>query len=317
MNFYDILCINNNASKNDIRKAYSKLVKKYHPDKTNEPDAKEKFQEIQTAYEILYDDEKRKQYDSMTIEERLHVYDLIKQYFTDIKPQYFHFYDSVVNFIYEKEEDAFKNDINNFNIRNIFTRIVDKIKNESIVKNITKNSYKNYIDITENNTTINISLKDRYESLFKYGKVITDNNINEYIIPIYENTFVINDPVKGVFNLTINTEQDKNFSLINNYDLLHIKKISLSQYIYGGKIKIYLPNGEINTFDFDSCLEKKPVFVLNKKGLPKIVNGVEDRGDLYIYLTIEGINSINEDDVSQTYAKTIEETIKLLFPPIE
>lgn len=325
MNFYDILGISNNASKKDIKKAYLILAKKYHPDKSNDPDSKEKFQEIHTAYEILYDDDKRKEYDAMSIEERLQVYDLIKQYFTDIKPQYSQFYNSIVNFIYEKQEDEFKNDINNFNIKNIFTRILDKIKNESIIKNINKTSNKDYIDIVDNKYSLTVPLKDRYENLFKYINILTSNNPIEYIIPLYEKNFTINDPEKGTIYIDINIEKDMNYSILNDFDLLHIKKISLSQYIYGGKIKLYLLNGESINFEFDSCLEKKPIFVIEKKGLLKLDtstddnkdNCIETRGDLYVYLTIEGINSINEDEISQTYSQTIEETIKLLFPAIE
>ena len=57
---YDILGLDSNASANDIRKAYRKLVAKHHPDKGGD---KEKFQELQNAYEILSDEEQRKTYD--------------------------------------------------------------------------------------------------------------------------------------------------------------------------------------------------------------------------------------------------------------
>ena len=62
--FYEVLGLAKNASKEDIRKAYRKLAMKYHPDRN--PDSKEaedKFKEVKEAYEILYDDEKRSAYD--------------------------------------------------------------------------------------------------------------------------------------------------------------------------------------------------------------------------------------------------------------
>ena len=62
--FYEVLGLVKNASKEDIRKAYRKLAMKYHPDRNpDSKEAEEKFKEVKEAYEILYDDEKRSAYD--------------------------------------------------------------------------------------------------------------------------------------------------------------------------------------------------------------------------------------------------------------
>ena len=61
--YYEILGVNNNASKDEIKKVYRKLALKYHPDKNPSKDAEEKFKEISEAYAVLYDDEKRRLYD--------------------------------------------------------------------------------------------------------------------------------------------------------------------------------------------------------------------------------------------------------------
>ncbi|MDR1384986.1 MAG: DnaJ domain-containing protein [Planctomycetaceae bacterium] len=62
--FYKTLEVSKNATAEEIKKAYRKLARKYHPDlNPDDPKAKEKFQKLQEAYDVLSDAEKRKQYD--------------------------------------------------------------------------------------------------------------------------------------------------------------------------------------------------------------------------------------------------------------
>ena len=63
--YYKILGVARNASEEEIKKAYRKLARKYHPDVSKEADAKEKFQDVAEAYETLRDKEKRAAYDSL------------------------------------------------------------------------------------------------------------------------------------------------------------------------------------------------------------------------------------------------------------
>jgi molecular chaperone DnaJ len=61
--YYEVLGVSKTASKDEIKAAYRKLAKQYHPDLNHSPDAPKKFEEVQEAYDVLYDDNKRKQYD--------------------------------------------------------------------------------------------------------------------------------------------------------------------------------------------------------------------------------------------------------------
>src|ERR1700734_2458158 len=60
---YDVLGVSKTASAAEIKSAFRKLAKKYHPDQSKEPKAKERFAEVGSAYEILGDDKKRKAFD--------------------------------------------------------------------------------------------------------------------------------------------------------------------------------------------------------------------------------------------------------------
>src|SRR5580704_835471 len=63
--YYAILGVDRAAGAEDIKKAYRKLARKYHPDVSKEPNAEEKFKEVQEAYEVLKDDKKRQAYDQL------------------------------------------------------------------------------------------------------------------------------------------------------------------------------------------------------------------------------------------------------------
>ena len=64
-NYYDILGVKKDASDADIKKRYRKLVRQYHPDVSDDPDADTKIAEINNAYETIRDKDKRAEYDAM------------------------------------------------------------------------------------------------------------------------------------------------------------------------------------------------------------------------------------------------------------
>src|SRR3984885_9874207 len=65
--YYKVLGVGKNATEDEIKKAYRKLARKYHPDRNaGDKQAEERFKEISQAHDVLSDAEKRKQYDRGT-----------------------------------------------------------------------------------------------------------------------------------------------------------------------------------------------------------------------------------------------------------
>ena len=63
--YYDVLGVSRSASDEEVRKAFRKLALEYHPDRNKNPDASERFKEVNEAYQVLTDSQKRERYDRL------------------------------------------------------------------------------------------------------------------------------------------------------------------------------------------------------------------------------------------------------------
>ena len=63
--YYEVMDVARDATKDDIKRAFRKLARKYHPDVSEDPDAEERFKEVGEAYAVLKDAEKRAAYDQL------------------------------------------------------------------------------------------------------------------------------------------------------------------------------------------------------------------------------------------------------------
>ena len=157
MNPYKILNLNNNCSKSEIRTAYKKLSLKFHPDKNlkNKKFFNKKFKEISEAYQILYDDDNRKEYD-----ENGNIN--INSYFKDPDK----LFESIFKDINPKLADLLKSTYNSFN------DALNVTKNQNII-NVISNMDKTSI-IKKSSQLLSTYLSD----YFSNEKFIESNNIN-------------------------------------------------------------------------------------------------------------------------------------------
>lgn len=283
-NLYKILELdNNNCSKEDIRKAYYKLSKKYHPDKNNDIDAHEKFNKIHSAYEILINDNLRNEYIKMNdIEKSNFIIILEKILGQEININELNNYGIQLN---KNDLDYLENNFYNFFTRinimellNLFKGIINKKdynnnyseSDNDIYDELTCDYYEQlpiYINsIKKNNLDIKIDLNiniddinDNNKKKIKIKRKINDEIITNTFIfflnkpyIIYYNLGDVNNNNYGnliiKLNLCINcTIGNNNINNIiwNNDSIIIEKNISLFQFMNGIDINFILNNDEL------------------------------------------------------------------------
>ena len=260
MDYYSVLNIERNASEKDIKNAYRKLSMKYHPDRNTNPDANNKFQEINEAHQILSNENKRRQYDMGILDSNsdANIDNILSSLFGNFmgnfpnmnKQPEVHVFTSTNPFAGLHNMNK-SNKIHTFNINSVFeSDIFDNIcENMMNVPTINK-----IVNITMeecyNGSTIALTIERINQTRIKNTtEEITLNvcippgiNNNEEII--LEKQGHIMNTKKGDVNIRIVIDNHAFFER-NNMDLIYKHQITLKEAICGFKFSIEHLNGEM------------------------------------------------------------------------
>lgn len=274
--YYKILGVDKNASQNELKIAYRKLAKQFHPDKNpNNKSAEEKFKQINEAYDVLSNPEKRKKYDHIGSNWNKYQNVNFENAF-DGKFGNFgnfsggNFKQGNINDFSEFFKIFFENDIfkgssfNNFNTN----------QNLDIITNITISKEESVIgtlrDVKVNGERIRIKIRPGIEN----GTVLRIKNKGN----------ISQNGSRGDILVTVLIEKEETSN--QNFDIYINQKINLYTAILGGKINISTPEGKKINLTIPPETENGKTFRLKNLGLSK--NGsLNKKGDLFVKLEIE------------------------------
>jgi DnaJ-class molecular chaperone len=316
MNLYDILEVTTDATQKEIKEAYKKLVKKYHPDKNSDSGAEEKFKEIKSAYEILSDEDRRRNYDFMSTDKQMELYDTFKECFYELAPNYAEIYDGFINKYYG-DEKQFKNDLTAFNVQNIYNTFFSNFQGELEKKLSTEidgipvynsSGEPGNLDIKY---TICTNINEMYNNIYKQIQVNRTSNSTKsiYNIPLIKKNIILhsageidkNGSVGDVIIDIVKLESD--YKIINDHDIIINKYITLHDFLFGSILTITLPNNTNVEHTLENCIDRVPVDTMENMGLPYIKTNYSDyvtikndenilRGNLYIHFMIKDLDKI-------------------------
>jgi DnaJ-class molecular chaperone len=279
INLYELLEIDSNSSKKEIKNAWKKLALKYHPDKNNN-NTSEKFIKIKYAYEILSNDELKNQYDKKFKLKTNKIFDILN------------FKDNIINFFNSTEMEK---------ILKLMTKKKDIISNFFNIS-VELNNFDNFIKkITDIIIIIDFDLRDVWlcnPKIIKYQRY-TKNIFEELIYPIdfeqiYEgegDEIIINNIMyKG--NLTVKINIINTFYFGENYYILDDEL-----YVLINKTRINNNKFQLNFLD-----EKKYKF-----NITKLKNQNKKVGNVYFkkkfgfpkYIS-NNITEINQKNINNT-----------------
>jgi DnaJ-class molecular chaperone len=261
---YDVLGVNHNATKDEIRDAYKQLSIKYHPDKNHSVDTTEKFLQIKSSYEILHSEDLRLKYDNMHNDSKKGFYDII---YNEIK----NYFSQNINLV-----KAHNNELNKLNEIKKSLHIISQV-------NCTlEDQYMDRIFLID----VNRDTKEDIEL-----KVNLRENIS-----IYEGE---GEKIKDIHgDIIIYTVVEKHqIYKQNNFNLYRTIKMNLYEYLYGGIISFIHLDGKEFNYKHNGFIGEK--LVIEQKNMGMIINDMT-RGELFLQIQITDLeNDILKNKIFQ------------------
>jgi len=289
-NLYEILQIKPNASEQEIKKAYYSLSRKYHPDKNPNKDANQRFQEINSAYNMLMDDKIRRNYTQMNEDQKGKFQNILEKLFSgnfniiELKNMGISFSKKDWEYL-EKNYTDFINSLNFKELFELFTKgivppkkpTVNNLCSDSDINCWDESQAEYLFDLPINyqkpnkidiKLVLNLTLNDLIEHNKRKIKVKRnfedENLITNYIFNLKTPFVVFNgggDMDDGYYgNLIIQLNLPKNFYWKENL-IVYEYQISLYQMVYG--LDIILDLGPNTKIEYKNYVPSRDGFLIN------------------------------------------------------
>ena len=287
---YNILQIKPNASEREIKKAYYNLSKKYHPDKNSDADSCRKFQEINSAYNILIDDKTRKNYIQLNQNQKSQFQTMLESIFakkfnlSELK----NFGVSFSNDDWGYLEKNYMNIINSLNFKELFELLTKGIipRKKEMNSFLCSESDVNYWDDTQADyyydlpiyfqvtnkidiklvldITLNVLIEETKKKI-KIKRRLEENDLSTTYLFKIDKPFIIfyggGDMQNGDYgNLIIQLQLPKNFYWKENV-IIYEYTITLYQMVYGLDIELDL-GGDLK-IEYKNYVPSRDGFLIN------------------------------------------------------
>lgn len=322
MNLYSVLDVDSTCSKEDIKKAYKKLALKYHPDKNKdkEEEAQREFIQISHAYQILYNEHTRKQYDigvCIDYNEHLSCEELFHTIFKEVDPKLSQF----IYTTYEKINEAIDASHSGH-----FLEIYEHIDKKKILLNGAE-LFADYMLSTLNNPSKNktvdtavIPLKKNHNHKIElpletyltnetYKISIVDETDTSYSIQLktqYSNQNIqINN---HMYSVELIDKPHTFYNRVNSYDLYSSMDIGIEDYFSGFSVCLDYFSRKIE-LNVQLVYNQSCILKIEKYGLP--IWTEHKRGDLYITFHLTKCERLHSP-LSSTHTHTSMDVYELI-----
>jgi curved DNA-binding protein len=313
LEFYNLLNITSNATKDEINKAYKKMALKCHPDRNlnNKEEAEEEFKKITHAYEILSNEEERKFYDKYgktrkdyeeENKQNMNMDDILNGMFGGMKG--FGGFGGMSGFGGMPQMSRGFINVQPDIVKQIQIELVDIYNGKKVNIQYTKMTINLINNIKkQENLVYNLNLEIGFDPRQKIVLQGLGNDI----------TMVNNNQIKGNLIIELQIVKPKNYNIKGNtLDLYSTQKISLVQSLCGLEMSIKKPNDTKIKIYYDNVIQPNKFYKIKNAGIPYINNLTNklDYHDLYISFEI-----IYPDTLDTKSKKAICDAFNYVYNP--